>query len=237
MKKKALACPFAAATLMAGSLLAFASTSPANAVSGTLSYDCNTALGPQVFTAVVDTDAPETMEVGEGAPVNVTSTVTVPAAMAETLYAIGARSISGTAVVTSTVGGEEVTANLTVPSTPVAATGALDTVASGAGAPLAPTEAGDLTIEAGNFTTTISVFNEAGEEIVLDGLLPAEVSCALQADQDAVVDTVAVTAPADDEDDAGNEDEGTGDEGTEDTGNEAGNDDGAELPIGSNSGL
>ena len=58
---------------------------PASAVSGTLSYVCTSSpdIGAHVFTAVIDTDAPATFGSGLSAPIKTTSTVTVPAAVAD----------------------------------------------------------------------------------------------------------------------------------------------------------
>lgn len=198
MKKNIKMCSLGAASLVAGSILALSAGAPAGAVSDTLNYSCAVpVLGAQAFTAVLDTDAPETMEVGETAPISpMTSTVTVPESLSSILYGVGARTVTGSASVTSFVNGVEVVEELTFPSTPVTETGDLTVLATGPGTDLAPTEEGDLVITAGNFETTLTAFDEDGEEIdLISGFMP--ISCTIAGDQDPTVDTVAVTAAVD----------------------------------------
>jgi len=185
---------------LVGGAAVFGFSSPAQAASQQLTYTCETALGSEVFLVTLDTDAPAMMHTGDVSdPVITTSTVEAPASLAGLLYgALGVRSVDGTAIAESTVGGEAQTGSMTVSMTPVNATGPLTTVATGTGEALAPTTPGEIDIVAGDFTTTVNAYDAAEAPILIAGILPATFPCTLDAGQNAVVDTVTVfEAPVD----------------------------------------
>lgn len=172
--------------------LAFGAAAPAQADTGVLSYACTTPLGDATFTATLSaTDLPTDLKVGETSdPVTITSNVTATG-QATTLRLL-AKKVGGTAEAKSTFGGVEQTGELTIPKTNIPAEGAdLNTTASGQ-IQLKPTKAGDLKLVAGDFTTTIHAYGDDDSEVEVPGLLPANISCTLNGDQDATIATVTV---------------------------------------------
>lgn len=173
--------------LVAGSF-AVLSTGTAHAATGPTDYTCTVLGGEQTFQADTDTNAPAKMVVGrKSKPLNVTSTVTIPGSLAGLMHAVGARTADGTALADSTVAGKKITTELAVPTTEVPAEGDLVVQASGVGKALAPMKAGPLKITAGDFVSTLHLYDEAGEELA--GLSPQEVPCTAAP---KVVDTVQV---------------------------------------------
>jgi hypothetical protein len=185
-----------AGALATGGSLAAATT--AHAQSGTLTYTCNTVLGPAASSVVIDTDLPDVMYVGESRPVGLTSSVTVPwdGAIALAYGLLGARSAEGSATAAGTMtgpGGYNVptTTNLTVPHTVIADATPLTIRSTGVGAAFAPTVPGLYTVDAGDFTSVLSFQKEDGTDT---GLGPQTIPCTAPTDVSKVVDTVKVMA-------------------------------------------
>ena len=60
-----------------------AAAAPATAASTTLSYDCGSPIGGQVFTVVVDTNLPATMNPGQSVGIVTTTVLTLPAVLVD----------------------------------------------------------------------------------------------------------------------------------------------------------
>ncbi|QIX27386.1 hypothetical protein ncot_12825 [Nocardioides sp. JQ2195] len=176
------------ALALASAGLSIATTSPAQAESASLSYTCTVPiLGDKTFTVVADTDAPAKTVVGQSFTPAVASTVTIPEDVAGLISGVlGATTVEGTAVVTTLVGDRTEAVDLAVPLTEIPA-GPLAVVATGVGAPVTATKAGQLVLASSDFTSHL-VFKKAdGSEA-----LTADVPCTLDEGQDATVDTIAV---------------------------------------------
>jgi hypothetical protein len=111
-------------------------------------------------TIVVD-QLPDSAVVGAPTPeATVTATATVGATPTWGLNLFGAKTIDGTGRSTTRIDNAgtvvEVAPDLTIPSTPVPASGAFDVVAGGTVAPLTFTNSGTTTYSAGNFSTTLT---------------------------------------------------------------------------------
>jgi hypothetical protein len=186
-----LAATGSVATLTIAGLVAIGS--PAGAVSGTLTYDCTALSGPEVFTAVVDTDAPATLPPGASASINVTSTITVPASRMDLLRQAMITQVDGSASATGTVDGVSRVVSLAIPRTDVPASmgTALPLVGTGPGGNIQAGAAG-TTIElgAGNFSVHIVGYNASGTLVGQDTW-----TCTLQPAQALHVDSVLVQAP------------------------------------------
>lgn len=187
--RRSLAVLTAAGLAVGGSMLA----TPAHAASATLKYDCEVPiLGPKVFTVVVDTDAPASIAPNTAsAALNATAKVTVPEDMVNAMRAaLQGESVDGTATVKSTVNGVAAAdSSMTIPSTPVPASGALTVTAAGVmGALPAAAEGTVYTLAAGDFTAVMNVRKSDGSAS------PFTIPCAPQAGQDLTVDTVTVSA-------------------------------------------
>lgn len=173
---------------------------PAGAASVALNYDCVDPLGTtRVFQVTVDTDAPATIVAGQSFTPKMTAAVTVDADTSNLLRGVEAATVEGTAkdgVSSSlgfTVNGVAATAAATVPVTAVPAAGQV--VVGGVtatGAAVKTTAAGTVSIVAGNFTAVLAGKKANGDATLLS---PYKIPCTLQAGQNAVVDTVTVTAP------------------------------------------
>ena len=178
-----------AATLISAGLVAVAGP-PAAAVSAVLSYDCTAISGPEVMTAVVDTDAPPTMLPGQSASINVTSTVTISAARADLVRMAGITQVDGTVTANGTVDGQPRSAALAFPRTDISPTMGtpLPVVATGPGGSIQAGAAG-TTIElgAGNFSIHIVGYNASNTVLGQDTWI-----CTLQPLQPLHVDTVQV---------------------------------------------
>ena len=169
-------------------------TAPASAVSGTLNYSCTTSFDANsyAFTAVIDTDAPASLGSGLSANTVTTSTVTVPAAIADGLRTAGATTVDGTSTATGTVDGVARQVSLTIPKTPVPPTvgTTMQVVGSGPSGSITAGAAGTtILLGAGNFAATVTGYNSAGT-----ALAPAYTfTCSLQpTTQNLLVDSVAV---------------------------------------------
>lgn len=176
--------------LIATSLGVMATTTSAQAESELLNYDCEVPiLGAQTFTVQLDSDAPETIQVGETVSTVTTATVNVPDNVRGAVHGLlGGRTVSGTAEATGFVNEVEETIAMTVPETEVPDAGELAIVASGDSGELVGENVGDtITLSAGDFTSSLVFLKEDGTEA-----LAADIPCTLQEGQNATVDTVEV---------------------------------------------
>jgi hypothetical protein len=180
----------AAAAVLVTSGLAAVAGAPAGAVSATLSYDCTALSGPEVMTAVVDTDAPASMLPGQTASINVTSTVTISAARADLVRGANITQVDGSVAANMTVDGVPRAAALAFPRTDVPPTMGtpLPVVATGPGGSIQAGVAG-TTIElgAGNFSIHIVGYDASNTVKGQDTW-----NCTLQALQPLHVDSVLV---------------------------------------------
>lgn len=161
-----------------------------------LTYSCTVLGNPVALQSTITTDLPETAEVGESIPVQIDATVTVPWEVYELAYGLlDARSVEGSVDANIAYDGDGQAADLAVPNTPLEEGQPVVLQASGPqSAPFVATEAGTVDVHAGDFTADLTFLNEAGGEAIrLD--IPCE------APEDALVQTVEVTA-SDDEDEA-----------------------------------
>ncbi|WP_050668380.1 DUF6801 domain-containing protein [Luteipulveratus halotolerans] len=152
-------------------------------------YDCKaTVFGTVIpqgeWTAEVTVDVPAKVEPGEAIPAPaVTAKVTTSTAAADTLRSLSVKSLSGTSAAKYTVDGTARTADLTVPTTSVPATGPVVTNASGTGAAeTAPSEPGTIEVKVGDFTADLKTDSGLG--------LPIE--CALKPGQNTTIATIQV---------------------------------------------
>ncbi|KRF15400.1 hypothetical protein ASG90_11905 [Nocardioides sp. Soil797] len=180
----------AALAVAAGSLSTIAMAPAAQAESASLNYTCGVPiLGDQTFSVVADTDAPDSIAVGETFTPTVTSTVTIPSNVSGAIKGLlGAETAEGSAVAQTLVNGESSSVDLTVPVTTIP-DGELTVVATGEGAPVTATEAGEIVLATGDFSSHLLFKKADGSEA-----LTADVDCALDEGQDATVDTVAVVS-------------------------------------------
>ena len=152
-------------------------------------YDCKATvfgqvLDQKVWTAEVTVDVPKQVDPGEAIPAPaVTAKVTTSDYAADTLRSLGVKSVSGTSAAKYTVDGTARTANLTVPSTAVPASGPIITNAKGSGAAeTAPGEPGTIDVKVGDFTADLKT----------DGGLGLPIECALQPGQNTTIATIQV---------------------------------------------
>lgn len=183
----------AAVALAAGTVGALAA--PATAVTPTLDYTCEAPGGPYTFKVVADTTLPETATTGQALTGTATYTVTIPDALRNLIYGVtNSRFVEGTAAINATAFGAPAALTGAVPKTPIPAAGDFQVVATSPVSLKAPATAGAATIVAGNFDTTVKLTkDEAGTpgDIVSE----TTIKCVLAAGQNAVVDTVQVSAP------------------------------------------
>ena len=164
---------------------------PANAAGTPLTYSCNApVLGPTPFTVTNDSNAPATMYVGQSAAIKLTSKVTIPGSMASLLYAVGGRTADGTATAKGTIGGKATTSTLAVPTTTIPQEGDLTVTATGNGGTYKATKPGRVTLTAGDFTSTLNIYDEDGAP--LTGISPATVPCTAPAGANTTFDTITV---------------------------------------------
>lgn len=167
---------------------------PAAADTGTVNYTCTASiLTNQAFTVVVHGTAPETAAVGDTVSLSgLSADVTVNSGATGALYwFLGARSIAGTAQFDISVDNAGTPAALpatamTVPSTPVPASGALTVVASGTGPSFLTTGAGTVSFEAGPFTAALVTTNSTG------GTSDVPVACTPNTGQDLTIASTTV---------------------------------------------
>ncbi len=185
---------FAAIGAVAGLAMIGLASPPAAADTGTVNYTCTASiLTNQPFTVVVHGTAPETAAVGDTIELTgLSADVTVNANATGALYwFLGARSIEGPAQADISVdnAGTSVplpAAALTVPATPVPASGALTVVAAGTGASFVTTTAGTVSFEAGPFNAQLVATNSTG------GTSNVPVACTPDSGQDLTIATTTV---------------------------------------------
>ncbi len=182
----------AALALTAGGLATVAA--PASAASFALTYSCTSSADAFThdFSAVVDTNAPPTLGSTLSTSITVTSDVTVPEELADTLRGLGVATVDGTSQATGTVDGVSRTSTLTIPKTAVTADGVpMHVLGSGPGGSITAGAVGStILLGAGNFTATLTGYNTAGTVVV-----PATTfTCSLEpaTGQDLLVDKVNV---------------------------------------------
>lgn len=163
---RAVLVPATIAALTAFGLVAPAT--PASATSAALSYHCSEAVIdsiPDPFTAVVDTDAPATMQPGQSVPLNVTSVVTTGTDLADFLREVEITSVDGTAQAAGTVDSVPRVAQLTIPRTPIPPTMGTTLTVIGTG-PVGNLTAGGLgsiiELGAGDFTMDMNAYDDEG---------------------------------------------------------------------------
>ncbi len=178
-----------AAMLATAGLAAVAN--PATAVSSTLSYDCGSPIGAQVFTVVVDTALPATMSPGQSVGIVTTTVLTLPAAVvdyARTTYSAVTADASLDSVLT--VNGAPTATTLAAPKTPLpgAPATAMNLTATGpSGSLLAGPLGTTYEVGTGNFTANLLFYKADGT-----GAGNFTSTCVLQAGQNVHVDTVTV---------------------------------------------
>lgn len=182
-----------AAIVLGSGAIAVGVTSPAQAAAKSLKYSCSatvfeTTLDQGVWTASVDVALPSQVNVGASIPApSITAKVTTSTTAADTLRSLNVKSVRGTSAADYTVGTAARTADLTVPTTTVPASGAIVTNAAGKGASeTAPSTPGTVPVKVGNFTATLTT----------DGGTVIPTKCTLQSGQDATIGSIKVVDPA-----------------------------------------
>jgi len=168
---------------------------PASADSGTLNYTCSASiLTNQAFTVVVHGTAPATAAVGDTVTLDgLSADVTVNSGATGALYHfLGVRSVTGTASVESSLDNAGTPAPLpntemTIPATPVPASGTLTVVASGIGPSFVADTAGTVAFKAGAFTAALVGTTWLG------GTTNIPVTCTPDANQNLTIATVTVS--------------------------------------------
>jgi hypothetical protein len=168
---------------------------PASADTGTLTFNCSASiLTNQKLTAVVHASAPATAAVGDTVTLaNFSADVRVNSGATGALYwFLGARSVSGTASVQTSVDNAGTTvpqpnAELAIPSAPVPSSGELAITASGPGPSFVTTTAGTVRFQVGGFTGDLIAVTSSG------GTSSAPVNCVLNPGQDPTVASVTVS--------------------------------------------
>jgi uncharacterized protein DUF6801 len=187
------------------SAVAFAGAGTGMAATGalTLNYSCPfPLLGAQDMTVTISVAGlPDAATVGvPTSEATVVATATVPGGPTWGLNLFGAKTIEGTAVSTTTIdnAGSAVNASpsLTIPSTPVPASGTFDAVASGTVQPITFANAGTTTYSVGGFSTTLTPRTADGS---LTGLGTFTSDCTLKPGQNTTLysfDVAPAAAPA-----------------------------------------
>jgi hypothetical protein len=191
------------AGLTVGTGVSSAATTP---VDKTLTFTCPFPLiGNQTLSVRIQAtmSTPDTVG-GDLVTTDFSATVTVPPTATQGLQLVGAKTIEGTAQagVTLNEAGTPIDITipgLTVPSTPVPASGTFDTVASGPVPTATIAKAGTTTVSVGGFSTTLTPKKADGTPT---GLGTFTSDCTLDAGQDAqlisfeVPDSAPTTTPA-----------------------------------------
>ncbi|OLR90319.1 hypothetical protein BJP25_03215 [Actinokineospora bangkokensis] len=189
-----------AAGLVATGLLLGSGGAGAVPVSLTLNYDCPFPLiGNQQIKAVISTDLPTSVAVGEqtGAIV-VKAVTTVPETATQGLVLVGAKTVEGTAQAAARVEASGITlpvdVPITVPKTNVPASGAFDVTAEGSAPSMVFATPGSAKISVGDLKLTLTPKTADGAET---GLGTFDSACKLVAGQNAVLHTFTVTSGGD----------------------------------------
>ncbi|KAA1419352.1 hypothetical protein F0U44_13000 [Nocardioides humilatus] len=176
-KRASRALAVAAAGGLGAVLLVGAGAPPASAAAElTLDYTCTYPLiNQQSLTVAISVDLPASAEVGVPVgPFDIDATSTVSATTTSGLALVGAKTIEGAAtshikVQAPQVNLPDVQVPVTVPKTPVPASGAFDIPASGQTPALTFPAAGQGTIDVGNLDLRLVARNASGDAIALPG--------------------------------------------------------------------
>ena len=188
--------PLARTALVSAALTVAGLTSlgtPASGVSDALLYNCTVegVSGTQVFSAVINTDAPSTLATGLTASISTTTDVTVPANVVDAVRTLGADSVGGSATATGFVDGVARDTSLTIPTTPIPAMAGSTMVLTGSGTSGSITAGpvgSTIALTAGDFSGTMTGYDGASVIAV------AAFDCDLQPSQNTLVDAVTVVA-------------------------------------------
>jgi hypothetical protein len=187
------------ATVVSAVVFAGAGTGMAATGALSLNYSCPfPLLGAQDMTVSISVDGlPDAAVAGvPTSEAHVVATATVGGGPTWGLNLFGAKTIEGTSVTTTTIdnAGTAVNASptLTVPSTPVPASGTFDAVASGTVLPVTFANAGTTTYSVGGFSTTLTPRKADGS---LTGLGTFTSDCTLKPGQNTTLYSLTV-APA-----------------------------------------
>ncbi|MFC7614695.1 DUF6801 domain-containing protein [Actinokineospora soli] len=188
------------AGLVVGGLIAAAGSSAAEPikVDKSLTFTCPFPLiGDQKLAVRIQAtvDAPATAG-GEIVTTDFSATATVPATATQGLALVGGKTIEGSAVANITLKNADTTLpielpGLTIPKTPVPASGPFDTVASGP-VPTAVLKAGPSSVVVGDFATTLTPRRDNGEPT---GLGTFTSNCKLDPGQDTTLLSFTVGEP------------------------------------------
>lgn len=174
-----------AIAIATGSTVVLGATAPASAA--TLSFDCNVPIiGAQTFSATITSNAPATLPTGSSTAPSVTTVMTVPASLADTMRGLlGVTSLSGVIHSTTLVNGVEKVVDLTIPSTPAGATGtAVPLQATGVLAPITAGMPGSTTtLAAGAQDVVMSLVTGSGTS-------PFDVPCTPSTGQSTTLGTI-----------------------------------------------
>lgn len=172
---------------------------PANAGTVTLQYECTLAPFPaQGMTLQLDWNAPGSVPVGRPTPViPVQGTATMGDIVTQVLGMVGATTVEGSLVASGVVvapGGDvPVTLSVTVPRTPVPASGPITIAGSGTTPVFVFHQPGPATITAGSgFSVQITPRDANGDETVAGQI---DASCTLDSGQNDVLNSFVITAP------------------------------------------
>lgn len=196
---RGLAAVAAAAVATSVVVLFGAGNADAAPVSLTLNFSCTFPLiGTQDLPVTISATLPDQATVGVATdPFPLSAAVAVSATADEGLTLVGATTVSGTASADSTLTNEstsiDVMVPLTVPSTPVPASGAFTATASGEAPSITLPNVGTATITVGNFSTTLTPLTSAGQPTSL-GTFTSE--CTQDAGQNNVLASFPVVSGA-----------------------------------------
>jgi hypothetical protein len=166
---RGLAAVAAAAVATGVVVLAGAGNADAAPASLTLNFSCTFPLiGTQDLPVTISADLPDQATAGVATdPFPLSAAVAVNATADEGLTLVGATTVSGTASADSTLTDGatsiDVMVPLTVPSTPVPASGAFTATATGEAPSVTLPNVGTATITVGNFSTTLTPLNAEGQ--------------------------------------------------------------------------
>lgn len=173
--------------LAAGSAVVLGTAQPASA--STLNFDCAVPIiGTQTFPVDITSTAPATLPTGSTTAPDVTSVLTIPASLADTLRGLlGATEFSGVIHSTTLVNGVEQVVDLVVPSTPAGAAGtAIPVSATGTLAPITAGNPGDvITLAAGAQDVVMQLVTPGGTS-------PLDIPCTPSAGQETTLGTISV---------------------------------------------
>ncbi|MFJ3306664.1 DUF6801 domain-containing protein [Streptomyces sp. NPDC086549] len=173
-------------------------TASAEPVSLTLHYTCAfSGLGSQPVTMELDADLPNTIKVGKATPKSALNGVTtVDASFTQWATLVGAKtvegSLDGNATVTAPQGSIPLTVPMTIPRTAIPASGSFDVTAKGTAPSLTFSRPGKAKVTVGDLTLHLTPKDANGNTTAV-GTINA--SCALDAGQNTVLQSIVVTEP------------------------------------------